>query len=60
MRSPCTECPYRKLTCHDKCAEYISYNEKRLAAKNAFRGKHEADDFIITMTIKRRKGAHIR
>ena len=60
MRTPCCECPYRKLTCHDRCEDYIRFNEKLLAAKNAFKGKHEADAFIITMTIKRRKGAHVR
>lgn len=60
MHSPCQACPQRKLTCHDKCGAYLAYNEEKLRAKQAFKGKHEADDFTIKGVYKRRKGAHLR
>lgn len=58
--SPCHNCQQRKLTCHDRCEEYLKFNEERLAAKNAFKGEHEADSFTIFNVLKRRKGAHIK
>lgn len=60
MQSPCCECPHRKLTCHDRCPEYLSYNEEKLRAKQSFKDKHEADDFTIKGVYKRRRGAYIR
>jgi len=60
MHSPCHECPHRKLTCHDRCKEYLEFNEKRLASRNAFKGEHEAITFLVKGVFKRRKGAHIK
>ena len=47
--------------------EYWEIKVQKDGVRKSFRssvagrkGKHEADAFIITMTIKRRKGAHIR
>lgn len=57
---PCNNCPHRKLVCHDHCEEYLTYHEEKVNAKRANRGKHEADDYVIKMVIKRRKGAHLR
>lgn len=37
MSSPCQNCPHRKLTCHDRCEEYIAYHDALVAAKDALR-----------------------
>lgn len=37
MSSPCQDCPYRKLTCHDRCEEYMAYHDALVAAKDALR-----------------------
>lgn len=37
---PCQDCPYRKLTCHDQCDDYMAYHD---ALVNAKRKVMEAD-----------------
>ena len=33
--SPCQDCPYRKLTCHDHCDEYNEWHDALVMAKES-------------------------
>jgi len=60
MSSPCHECPYRKLVCHDHCEEYASYHEALVAAKEAVSKAQTAIDFLVKSAEKRERRAKVR
>lgn len=47
MKSPCMDCPYRKLTCHDQCPEYTEYHDTLVAAREALRTADKALDLLL-------------
>lgn len=60
MRSPCQECPHRKLMCHDRCDDYLSWNEALVEARMALRKASDAVDFLAEMAKKREKKARTK
>lgn len=60
MSSPCQNCPYRKLTCHDRCKEYNEYHDALVNAKRKLGEATEAVDFLMKMHQKRERSARIR
>lgn len=59
MKSPCMDCPYRKLTCHDRCEEYNEYHETLVAARQALRTADKAVGILID-NYQKRKGRVMR
>lgn len=60
MQCPCQDCPYRKLRCHDRCDEYMTYHDALVDAKKKIREANDAIDYLMNMATKRRKEANIR
>ena len=60
MSSPCHECPYRKLVCHDHCQEYASYHEALVEAKEAVNKAQNAIDFLMKSAEKRERRMRVR
>lgn len=58
MSSPCRDCPYRKLVCHDHCEEYNSYHEALIQAKESLRKAKSAIDFLVDSANKREGRVH--
>lgn len=29
LNSPCKDCPFRAMSCHDTCSEYLEYKKTR-------------------------------
>lgn len=46
-KSPCQNCPYRKLTCHDHCEEYNDYHAALVEAKRELSGAQLAIDLLL-------------
>ena len=59
-KSPCENCPHRKLTCHDRCEEYLTFHAELVAAKDELRKAYNAIDFLIDMYVKREKKAGLK
>lgn len=55
MNSPCQDCPYRKLTCHDHCDEYAEWHDVLVTAREALRTSKRAVDLLIEENEKRKK-----
>ncbi len=55
MNSPCQNCPYRKLTCHDHCDEYTEWHDVLVTAREALRASKRAVDLLIEENEKRKK-----
>lgn len=60
MSSPCYECPHRRVTCHDRCPEYLEYHDALVEARDKLTAARRAIDYLIDMTEKRRKKAGVR
>lgn len=54
MNSPCMDCPHRKLTCHDRCNEYLAYHDALVAAKEAVRVADKAIELLADGFYRRR------
>lgn len=54
MSSPCQDCPHRKLTCHDRCDEYMAYHDALVAAKEALRVADDAIGMLKENYIRRK------
>lgn len=54
MSSPCQDCPHRKLTCHDRCEEYMAYHDALVAAKDALRLANKAVELLADGHAKRK------
>lgn len=57
---PCYNCPYRKLTCHDYCEEYLAVRESLREEKQKSRALAEAMEVIIGNVRKAKKRRHTR
>lgn len=53
MSSPCQDCPYRKLRCHDRCNEYIEWHDALVEAKSKVKAAFDAIEFLDQMAQKR-------
>lgn len=58
--SPCQDCPHRKLTCHDRCEEYLEFHDALVEAKKHLRKAQNAIDFLIDASRKRAKKAKVK
>lgn len=54
MNSPCMDCQHRKLTCHDRCNEYLAYHDALVAAKEAVRVADKAIELLADGFYRRR------
>ncbi len=54
MSSPCQDCPHRKLTCHDRCDEYMAYHDALVAAKDAVKLANKAVELLADGYYRRR------
>ena len=59
-KSPCQDCPHRKLTCHDKCDEYLEFHDALVEARKSLRKAQSAIDFLIEASRKRAKKAKVK
>lgn len=59
MLCPCHECPYRKLTCHDHCREYIEYHDALVEAKRKVREAAQAVEYLRDMARERARRARV-
>lgn len=53
-KSPCQECPYRKLTCHDHCSEYTEWHDALVLAKESVSMANRAIDLLADGYYQRR------
>lgn len=60
MVSPCYECPYRKIMCHDRCDEYLAFHDELVEAKKSLRAASDAVDYLIRMSKQRDKKARVK
>lgn len=60
MKSPCMDCPYRKVTCHDFCEEYQTYHDELVAAREALRVADNALRFLLDSAHKRERRCNTR
>lgn len=57
MVCPCHDCPYRKLTCHDSCEEYMTYHDALVDAKRKVREAQDAVNYLYDMARRRDRAA---
>ena len=55
MSSPCQDCPHRKVTCHDRCDDYMEYHDTLLAAKKALKVADKAVSLLADGYANRRR-----
>ena len=60
MRSPCQDCPYRKLTCHDRCYEYNEFHDALVEAKQNLKKANRAIGLLIDASRKRARKAKVK
>ena len=58
--SPCLDCPHRRVYCHDRCEEYLSFHDDLVAAKQELRKAYTAMEFLIDMYAKRERRARVK
>ena len=59
-RFPCYNCPYRKVTCHDYCEEYLAVKEQLREEKEKSRALADAMTVIINNVRKAKARRHVR
>lgn len=59
MESPCYECPYRKVSCHDRCVEYLEYHDALVEAKRKVREAADAIEYLREMSRKRERRVRV-
>lgn len=59
MSSPCQDCPYRKLRCHDRCDEYLEWHDALREAKEKVFQAAVAMDYLKEMALKRERKARL-
>lgn len=59
-KNPCMDCPYRKIMCHDRCDDYLSFHDELVAAKKSLREANDAINYLIGMSRKRAKKARVK
>lgn len=52
MRSPCQNCPERRLVCHDRCPVYMEYHEERVAERQERVEQRRIDEYVIKAVIR--------
>ena len=60
MKSPCMDCPYRKLICHDRCEPYQEYHEELVAARKALKKADDAISVLIEGARKSKRRSNTR
>ena len=60
MVSPCFECPHRKISCHDRCEEYLAFHDGLVEAKKSLRQANEAIDYLIRMSKERARKVRVK
>lgn len=59
MSSPCQDCPYRKLRCHERCDEYLDWHDALVEAKSKVKAAFIAIDYLDEMAQKRARKARL-
>lgn len=59
LTSPCKNCKYRSLTCHDHCESYKQYREKVDKANANRRKETEATSYTINTIERNRKARNL-
>ena len=57
-KSPCQDCPYRKVTCHDQCDDYIAYHDALVEARKALNKASDSIGVLLEGYISRKQRWH--
>ena len=60
MSCPCQNCPERKLTCHDRCENYLAWHDDLVAQKISIKGKFDAISYLCEQAAKRENWLRVR
>ena len=58
--SPCQNCKCRKITCHDRCEEYLAWHDELVAAKKNLREVQKTIDIMLASCKRAIGRRHLR
>ena len=60
MESPCQDCPYRKVYCHDRCGEYLDWHDELVRAKEELKKTRAVNEFLFDSLMRMRKTKRVK
>ena len=57
---PCYKCPYRKLTCHDYCEEYLKVRDELNAERAKRQVAYDAISLLVEGIMRKNERKHKR